>query len=73
MVLTHAVSTAAKSPKHGATTVAKTSHCQLQPCRTSGSPQGTSTNAHIAEINLNHPRFTNALVTLGTQYATPPP
>jgi hypothetical protein len=73
MVLTHAISTAAKSPKHRATKVAKISHRQLCPHQNSGSPQGNSTNLHIAKINLTHLRFTNALMTLGTQDVTSSP
>ncbi len=73
MVSTHAINAATKPEKHKAAKTAKISHRQLCPHGNSGSPQGNNTNLHIAKLNLNHLRFTNALVTLGMLAATSPP
>jgi hypothetical protein len=66
MVTTRAVTPTAKIQKHGAAKAAKITNHQHHPHRNSGYPPDNNINLHITELNLNHLRFKNVQVTLGT-------
>jgi hypothetical protein len=66
MITTCAITTVAKIQKHGAAKATKITNRQHCSHWNSSSPPGNNTTLNIADLNLNHSRFENVLVTLGT-------